>query len=219
MARMTFQPDANPETTSVDGHAGRIIVDEAFGTIRAGAGNTSSDSLSTFQCLLLASSTSSQFEQLLRSYMLFDISAIPAGATLKSAVLRLFVIALVTDLTVSGYVVDSGVPASDTGLVNGDYDISNWVDAAHSNVVAPGAITSSVYNIWTLNSTGLAVVQSAVDGDGIARLGLRVNNDLANSAPSWVTGADAHVTLGSADGSNPPELVLTYGPAASAVLY
>src|SRR3990167_3374284 len=38
-----FNPDPNPETTSVDGYAGRDVAEETFSTLRSSAGNTSGD--------------------------------------------------------------------------------------------------------------------------------------------------------------------------------
>lgn len=208
MAELTF----NPGASAVDGYVWRSVASEAFSTLRNNAGTNSDDSNTVASCRLLASATTNEYSLLERIVTLFDIGAIPAGSTIDSVNYRLYVESQDTGLTLSGYVVDSSGPASDTALAAGDYNVAGWADTAHSDVIAPGSVTTSAYNTWVLNATGIALVQTALDGDGIVKLGLRVNNDLANSAPSWSSSAVARVLVTTVEGSNDPELVVTYTP-------
>jgi len=210
----TFEPDPEVEVSSVDGRVRRTTSSESWATIRGGAGVTANDSAVSMSVEATASTTTDEYALLQRIFTLFDISAIPTGSVIKTVDYKLRGSSKVDNLGVSGYVVDSPAPASDTALVAGDYDIGGWVDAAHSNVLAHATISTSSFNTWTLNAVGIALVQAALDSDGIVKLGLRLLNDLDNSAPTWSSGGNSSIIVQSAEGANPPQLVVTFAPAA-----
>ena len=86
MTVSTFYPDGDPETTSVDGSAGRGTVSETFGTIRAGAGQFSDDSAALISRVQLeATTTSPNYDNLIRDILLFDSASLPDTDTIDSA--------------------------------------------------------------------------------------------------------------------------------------
>ena len=77
-------------------------------------------------------------------------------------------------------------------------------------------LSTSAYNLWTLNATGRAAV-SLTD---ITKLGFMVENDRSGSAPSWSSNAIAAVVVQMADGANPPKLTVNFDvPVAAAPIF
>lgn len=224
MASMTFNPDADPETSSVDGfmwHDG----DTNWAAMRAGAGTSKDDDGSVVggSVLLRLIGNVSTFTQMMRAILLFDITGIPAGQTIDAVTMRLFVTAEATnaDVTHTGYAPSEGTPATDTALLTTDYALANFGDAALASPITQVAINTGVYNDWVFNAAGIAVVQAAYDGDKIARLAMRFNDDILDTEPGRTGTINTSITFNQADvGSNKPELVVTYssaGPPAPAI--
>ena len=201
----TFNPDANPESTSVDGYVNRNSVNETYATIRAGAGNGSDDTATNDRtCRIIATTTSNQYDTLQRSIYLFDTSALTALATISASVFSLYATVVVNAYSDSIRLTTS-TPASNTALVNADY--AQTGTTAQSTDVTMASITTSAYNDWTLNATGL----SNISKTGITKFATRNTTDADNSAPTWSSGAESGISVNYSDtGSNKPKLVVTY---------
>lgn len=199
LATHTSYPDANPETTTVDGYAARTPVDEAWATIRAGAGNSSSDSANDLYVLAEATNGHTNFwRQLFRGFALFDTSSIPDDATLTPGASTINPTVNATFSSDNMRLVTT-TPASNTALVNADY--------AQQGTVAQCTDWNGAGGARALNTTG----DSNISLTGITKFGFRLAGDADNSAPTWVTatlyGRDYDTNEASA---TPVELIVTY---------
>lgn len=210
----TVYPDPDPETTTVDGTASRISVDESFSTIRGGAGNSSSDSSTLNAPQLKESGTSGQWQWLRRGYALFDTSSIPDADSISATVFSLYGSSAANDVPLTAaeaaLSIVSGVPASNTAIVDADYAIANFGSSKYCTDYAYASFSSVAYNDMTFNATGIA----AVSKTGVTKLGFRYAVDVDNGSPTSNGNLDASAyTWLSADNAgttNDPKLVVTH---------
>lgn len=190
---LTVHPDADPETTTVDGHTGRSSVDETFSTIQAAAATFANDSSDNILVRLSASSTTDQFDVLQRMIFLFDTSPVDDDFALDSATLSLFGVAVVADFGVGTLHICSSNPASDTSLVTADH--TTLGSTSFGNVSTSSYATGS-YNDISLNASGIA----AVTKTGISKFGARSGYDISASfTGSWMSAGDLTFNADSAD--------------------
>jgi len=206
----TFNPNANPESTSVDGLAARTTVNEAWATIRVGAGSYSEDLEGANRELAYtqASATTDQYQKLYRSFFLFDTSALTTGAIISSAIISFYVGATPDNALGSNgaIAIVNTTPGSNTAIQNNDYD-SNTGTTQQATNINIASISSPAYNDFTLNATGLGNVNKT----GITKFGGKLEKDRANTAPTWASAAAEGVVCNYADSaSNKPKLVVTY---------
>jgi len=179
----TFYPDANPETSSVDGWARRGGVNETWATIRAGAGNIAYD-LELYSSLVgfKSSATANQWEMLDRGIYLFDTSALPDNSIISAATLSFYG-------DVSGDAQSRGVdasiyssnPASNTAIVAADYTSLGTVQLSNT-VLTLGTFSLVGYNDFPLNAAGIA----AVSLTSVSKFGSRSKtHDVGGLAPTW----------------------------------
>jgi hypothetical protein len=203
----TFNPDANVESTSVDGVAYRNGVDEAFSTIRAGDGTGNQSSTAAGDgAIIISSTTSSQYADLRRSIFLFDTSDLTTDATISAATFSTYINAVVNGLGGGGAVsLVESTPTSSTDIANADFgQVGTTLQATAKTL---DSMTTSQYNDWTLNAAGL----TSISKTSITKFGQRDEGDRANSAPSWVSVERHGHELNFADSaSNKPKLVVTY---------
>lgn len=170
----TFYPDADPESTSVDGHLYRDDHDSNWTNTRNNTIATGSDDSGTI--INIVTNTGYFLE---RGFLLFDTSAISTTYTILSATLSVYESTTHTTAnadSVSAHIVSSS-PASNTSLVVGDYDQVGSISFA-SVPYASFAVDS--YQDFSLNSAGLSNITKA----GISKFGIRDSNDLNNIVPS-----------------------------------
>jgi hypothetical protein len=214
----TFNPDANPESTSVDGTVLRSTASagETWSTLRGGAGTVADDdNTSDWSQAIRSGTTSNQWNILSRSIFLFDTSTLPDSATLNSATLSLYgtaktdgATAITPDINIY-----TSTPASNTSLATSDYGQTGTVPQCDTAITYANWSTSG-YNDFVLNSTGLGNI-SKTDISKFA--GKNANYDVANSAPTWSSGEVSHNTscnFGD-NASNKPKLVVTYTVSGS----
>lgn len=210
----TFYPDPDTETTSVDGYVGRNSVNETFSTIHNGAGTTSSDTGGIF-ISVAASTTSNQFEKILRGLEFFDTSSIPDTDTIDSATLSHYHNERATALDDANIAVVSGTAASDTALVNADYAVANFGSTEFITAYSIAGLTLNTYKDNTLNASGLA----AISKTGLTKFGVMLSWDLANSfGGTWSSAAETYTGYRSADTAGTtqdPKLVVEHSAAAT----
>lgn len=203
-----YYPDANPETASVDGYVSRSVSSEIWSSLTSGAGTGKSDSGTFLANYIAASTTSNQFAILYRNIMLFDTSGLPDTAVVSAATLSIYGASKADSLSAApDSNIYSSTPASNTALANADY--GNLGSTAFSTAITYSSISTSGYNDFALNASGI----SAISLTGISKFGLRnANYDVANSAPNWVSNAWTQVQFYASEGGAgfKPKLVVTY---------
>ncbi len=208
----TFYPDAHPESTSVDGYAWHyLLAGLTWGQIITAAGIGSNDSESILYCTYAKSHDylDGKWEWLYRSILLFDTSALPDGATIIAATLRIYGDSKEDTLSAAPDInVYSSNPASDTVLEAGDFNSLGSTPLCDTPITYAGWNVAG-YNDFTLNAAGLAAISKI----GITKLGLRnANYDVAGVSPTWV--ADKRFALWGLSADTPlgskPKLTITY---------
>lgn len=204
----TFNPNADPESTSVDGFCSRTGVNETFATIRAGAGNGAQDSnTAALLADFSSSATSNQYDALRREICLFDTSSLPDTDDISAAKIRYYINTISDNFNQSIGVCDSS-PASNTALANGDY--GNTGTTRQASDIDITSLSTGAYNDWTFNATGIASITKT----GVSKFSMKISADIDNSAPTWASSTDLSTAANSADAaSNKPQLVVTHTPA------
>ncbi len=211
----TFNPDAHPESTSVDGS---VYVDNTNGTwavMRATAGSSASDVGVSSTALIIATSDTN-FNNWQRSILLYDTSSLGSSAVISTTTLPVQSFcgtgAKYDTWTPAGEVVICGSsPASNTALVAADLQQVQTTAFTGKITIANWSITA--YNDHTWLEAQLANISKT----GITKTSIQLESDRSNSAPSsmvsnyrqWVQ------LLNSDNGSNKPKLVVTFIVPAS----
>lgn len=211
---LTAFPDANPESTTVDG-----IVAQAFGAtlswanIRTAAGNYSDDTSSSEAIVRIVANTgtSDVWDGNNRAIFLFDTSALTSSASISAATLSLFGTSKQDGLSITpNYDIYPSTPASNTALVNADYAQVGTTSQTGSPI-AYGSFSTSAYNDSAFNATGLGNISKT----GISKFGVRnASYDAAGVAPTWsstATPSELRINFADQAGTtNDPKLVVTY---------
>lgn len=203
----TFYPNPDAESTSVDGYVWRNSVDETWSAIHdASAGTFAGDDLSALNVNLSTSGTSNQWDRMGRGFLLFDTSSITDNDVIDSATFSIDGDGGTDGFNQSGCLVDS-TPASNTSIVAGDYD--QLGTTLYADCLDLGSWSTSSYNNFSLNATGLAAITTT----GVTKFGWRLSSDRENSAPTWTANTDADASPHSADvagTSVDPKLVIVH---------
>jgi hypothetical protein len=211
---LTVYPDANPETKTVDGYVAQnygTSTGVSWNTLINAAGNVGAPSGSADVFVdIWFHNVDSQWRQLVRSIFLFDTSSLTSNAVIDSAIFSLRGYGKGDSSSISPNLnVFSSAPASNTNLVAGDYD-SLGTTAFCDTAITYSGFSTSAYNNFTLNSTGI----SAISKTGISKFGVRnANYDVSGTAPTWTSTAEAYFQCFFAEYSgtaNDPKLVVTY---------
>lgn len=216
----TFYPDANTETTSVDGRAYHSTgANAAWSVLRDGAGTGASDTEANGRCIeVVAWNASNNWWQIGRGFFLFDTSSINDLATVTDAVFSPYILAADLNYNFSSGAISialvTSAPASNTAIVAGDFDSAGTTQ--QSGNLAQGSISSNNYNDMTLNSTG----RGNISLTGITKFATRDETDRSNTPMTWGSQQTCSAAFNFADnGSNKTKLVVTYTlPAKGAFL-
>ena len=217
----TFYPDYDTETTSFDGN-----VNQAYG---AGAGQTwatihdltvgsiSGDTGTTIDVRITADTGSGNWKSLQRGIVLFDTSTLPDTDTINSATMSVYGQNIINTLSGTGLNIYSSTPASNTAIANEDYD--QLGTTAFSSAISTGAISTTAYNDFVLNASGLAGISKT----SVSKFGARESSfDAPNSSPTWGSELDFLVQFYSADQAgttNDPKLVVVHVAVAAGEEY
>lgn len=206
-ASTTFNPNANPESTSVDGYAAWSGAGSTWATVRAAAG-TSSDDTDIFDMRITSSTTLNLVIRNTRCPVLFDTSSITSSNFVTAATFGFTGTSPVAEQALSLTVV-STTPTSNTALAASDYNIAKYGTTHLTNDVTQASITDDVEKILTLNSSGL----SQINISGITKFALVWVEDIDNTFV-WSSNTDNRFVVYSAEYTTKPNLTVTYFPIA-----
>ncbi len=211
MATLTVNPDAHPETTSVDGRAYRLFAangGESWANITGNAGTAANDAESTIDFTYMRTQTGSDWRGVMRGFFLFDTSALTAGATISAATESLYgankvdLLGVTPDLNIY-----ASNPNTNIALIAADYQAVGTTPYCDTPITYAGFNTAG-YNDFLFNATGRA----AISKTGITKTSSRnANYDVSGTPPG--TGNDLTSELigyCSDNGSNEPKLVIDY---------
>ncbi len=209
----TFFPDADPETTTVDGEVNKrgpldwtSIRTATTGFSANPTGENASVGIQT---------DSTQWFQFYRFIALFDTSAIPDTDTINSATLSLFGAASPNDGFSQSVVIIDSNPASNTDLVADDYfrlgNLLGGTATKQSDTAIPitGGWSSGAYNDFPLNATGLGNISKT----GVSKFGSVVSGDQSNTEPGFIANAVSQAFIKTADTlgtTQDPKLVVVH---------
>jgi hypothetical protein len=210
-ASASFNPDASPESTSVDGAANRTGANLLWSDVHDNAGTGSQDSsAAAIMARIEAAGVADRWANIYRGIFLFDTSSLGAGATVSAADFKWYSTFHSDDFGSMNISLVDSTPASNTAVGNADY--GNVGTTKYASDKAVSSISDSSYNTMSLNATGI----SNVVVDGITKLGLRMTNDVSDTAPTWGGGDQTTANGRYADnGSDEPTLDVTYTPVAA----
>jgi len=207
MPSSIFNP-ATGANSPVDGYVQHDIAGTAGGTwaaLRDAAGNAASATAGdgTELVWLAAGTDSDRWNYITRGVFLFDLSSL-VGATITAATFEVYVTSKINNLGGSHEVaLVSSAPAANNALASTDYPSLGTTKFATNLTIA--GISTSAYNAWVLDATGLAALSA-----GVVKLGLRLEKDRADTPPTWSSAAEAGIVGQYADGTNKPKLTVTY---------
>lgn len=212
MAVDIFYPDADAETSSVDGYVSfgsDSGTGHTWSNLIAQSGDGSDDSATTTDIRLSATSTTDQYDHLRRPVFVFDTSSLTANAVISAATLSLYFPSGTSlgitqmSLTANIYSVET---SSDTSLSSSDYNSSNWGSTEfYATDFDEGDLSTDTYNDFSLNASGIANINTT----GRSKFGIRFTQEVSGS-PTWVSTATNNLVFQTADGANAPKLTVTY---------
>ena len=204
---LTVYPDADPESTSVDGHVYRSGVDETLSTIRSSAGTGVSDTNTGCFSYITSSGSTNQFAKLYRVSDFYDTSTLGDSANITNVVKSGYGSAKKNDLGSPDLHFASGNAASNTALASSDYAQANFGTTSFGSI-AYADFSLAAYNDVTLNASGRANISKT----GISKFSAQLNWDINNNfTGSWASDKTSYLIFFAADnGSNKPKLVVTY---------
>ena len=215
----TFYPDADPESTSVDGWVFRAAANESWNTIRTtttGTGSSDNNNFVNFQVALSNDSGGTNWRNMRRIIVLFDTSALPDTDTISSATLSLYASLVSAANWGQSIAINTSNPASNTAIADGDYDYGDFGTTDLATRVLGSNITVDQYNDFALNASGLANITKT----GVSKFGLRYSGDVDNAEPSNSAGqkddTNAFLHADTAGTASDPKLVVVHSAAGGA---
>ncbi len=158
--------------------------------------------------------------QIIRNIFSFNLSSIPAGATITGVDFNLYVTTVMQGSGSSTYInVTKVTVATDGAIVAGDYGGFNANTTKYSTDKTLSGISTSAYLTQSFNATGISYVQTQYNNTKYAQLSSRIGWDIDNSDPGGVNydGIDCNFRGSS---TNKPQLVVTYSlPSTSGFFF
>jgi len=212
----TFRPDADPETTSVDGQVYIWTLNQTWALLRAGIPDDDFGSLDYLDdwwwngITITGGADEDRWSELYRGIILFDTSSIPNDAEILNATLSLNGESKQDYLNITPNInIYSANPASNTGLTGTDFNTFGS-NAFCDTPISYASWSGSEWNDFVLNSAGIA----AISKTGITKIGVRnVNYDVDAVAPAWSSGfPQSGLYFSSADNGidTAPRLIVTW---------
>jgi hypothetical protein len=208
---LTQYPESTGSRNPVNGRLYRGGVNQLFSDIRIGAGTNAEPDVTNGECALLrATSTSNQYQILLRSIFCFNTASLTSSAIISAATFSLCATgqAPVTNEGTTTLDIVASSPSSTTDLATSDYgQLASTVFG--SKTVAAWVSTDGTYNDITLDANGIANISKT----SISKFGTRLGFDTIGSGQSWVSLGDStfYCYFAAQSGTTKdPKLVVTY---------
>ena len=214
MAVKTFYPDADPETTSVDGPVWQTTdAGDTFANLCAAAGTNSDDDYWGDGIGITSHTDLNKWKIVSRTIVLFDTSSLPDNCTITSAVVSVCGYRKTDTLNITPDInIYSSAPASNTALASGDFDSLGSTPFCDTPITYANWDDDDGWNTFTLNAAGLA----AISKTGITKFGFRnANYDVAGVTPAWSSNKVATILFYLADlgvSTAIPKLTVYYTP-------
>jgi len=182
MTTDVYYPDADTESTSVDGYTNASLVGTTWASARASAGTASSDNSVTGRVVALHADTTG-WDDIGRGYFLFDTSSLPDTDTIDSAVVSIYGVSK----TDNGQYDQKAVlittnPASNTSLASTDHYRNSLVAGGGVDVgtarIDLGTWGNSAYNDFTVSDL------TKISATGVTKFGLALSGDVDNAEPT-----------------------------------
>lgn len=215
-ADVTFNPDASPETTSVDGQTLVTGRDPWADFITKSTSLFSNDSDTTDELRIWCDNSTDDWDQLSRLHFLFDTSSIGAGQQVDSASLDLNLQRVQSDDLGLNWNVYSSSPASNTAIATGDHSGLGTTPFSTARTIVGESISWTDVSM-TFNSDG----RNHIEMESITKLGVAAQEDreyATYGAPTWVTSDRSQFDVKMAEnGTNIPTLTVTHSAAGPAM--
>lgn len=196
-----YWPDpGSPGTNTVDGYAAYDSTQAIWSTVHDSAGNGSSATGATMECVQIFAGTATDNWRILnRCIFLFNTGpTIPAADTISSSTVTFYSFATKTDggtAITPDMNIYASTPASNTTISNGDY--AQVGTTAWSTAISYASFNDNGSNVFILNSTGVTAIAK---GTGVTKMGMRnANYDVANTPPTWSSGSNHYLQVNMAD--------------------
>ena len=205
----TFYPDADPETSTVDGTAyGQTTVNADFATVRGQAGTHAYDDGSvSLRYLIGADEIQDSINNIWRAFILFNTSSLGGGAVISSAVFSGYGSENYSDLGEAYHHLAGSTPASNTAIVPSDYQ---QIGRVSFGSISYASFATSGYNNITLNANGLANISKT----GISKFSMQnswdINNNFTGTWVQYGNGGGSMLNSETAGTSQDPKLTVTY---------
>lgn len=201
----TFYPDADPETSSVDGQLNAS--GSGWSTLRNATGTAVNDTSVTIPIGYLRTSGTTP-NLMIRGAFLFDTSSIADGDTISSATFSLYINQIINASAHGGLsvAITDITTASATALANADYDISNFGSRVASDVAFTGYTAGQYYDHTV---TDLSIISKT----STSNFGTLTAEEFDNNEPIESSSTTATVIALSADQTgtaNDPKLVVEH---------
>ena len=210
----TFYPDADPESTCVDGQRA-TNTDQTWANAHAHSINDNGNDTSTAIKVRVQLHYGDQWCWWYRGFVYFDLSSIDVSK-ITAATFSIIPYSLTEDTPTMDHtiVLTQANSASNTALVQADYDASAGYSTYFSDDELPvNTFTADTRMEYTLNTAGLNYLKS-LTGSKIAKFGLKMDSDADNVEPSgWNNSQQVYVLFRSAETAgtaSDPKLVVTY---------
>lgn len=210
----TFFSEPNVEVNVMDAVTSTFNANDTWANIRSAAGDGSNDAGGTISAVI-RSGASSGFEGINRAVIGFVTSSIGSD-TVDSGTLS-FTCDDAGDNFAHFISVDTNPPASNTSIVDSDFDVAGWSGTKQAADIDLSDLTcdSSAYNDASLVAAG----KTTVNTSGNTWFGWRITADLTNTEPSRGNGIDGGPSIIASEAagtSTDPKLVISHSVAAAA---
>lgn len=211
---LTAYPDADPETTTVDGWVNTDRLSGTWAGARALATGASASDTDTKMYAHVGRETAPGEYNIFRNFILFDTSALTASATISAATIAITSSGSTQNNDNDGndYLgITTSTPASNTAIVTADFDQVSFTEQhdAGQRKDWDALQTADTVGTFTLNATGIGNVSKT----GVSKFAALEGHDIQNDAYAGGTNSATNINFYASDQtgtSKDPVLTVTY---------